>query len=45
MDVFVGSGKFQNVIDGVEGCGLLGTGPGKLNITANELLKNPVILM
>ena len=44
IDLFVGSGKYQNVINGLEGCSLLGTGAGKINITSGELLKNPAYL-
>ena len=44
IDLFVGSGMFQNVINGLDGCGLLGYGGGKINQTANELLKNPAYL-
>ena len=41
IDLFVGSGKFQNVINGIAGCGLL----PKLNTTESALLKEPAILM
>ena len=41
IDLFVSSGRFQNVIDGIEGCGLMGT----LNTTSEALLKDPSILL
>ena len=41
IDLFVSSGKFQNVIDGIEGCGLMGT----LNTTSAALLKDPSLLL